>query len=144
MPGERARPGCRFPRPRGKPARTENSQARLNVERAGVGRESAPSYARVHDKILIWRSAAVCDSTSRSNVRTFSRAELFHVPVTSRVAAAGLRYSRAPPDEFRQPLKFSTVQKNFVLHQQSPGRACSPTLVSGFKKGTQFGDIQFL
>jgi len=32
--GERARPGRSFPRPRGKPGRTENSQARLEVERA--------------------------------------------------------------------------------------------------------------
>jgi len=43
---ERARPGRSFPRPRGKPGRTENSQARLDGERAESWARGAPSYAR--------------------------------------------------------------------------------------------------
>jgi len=68
--------------------------------------------------MLYWRSAAALKA-SRSHGQMFSRTGWFHAPVTRQVAAAGLRHSRAPPDKFRQPLKFSTVQKHLVLH---PGK----------------------
>ena len=55
-------------------------------------------------------TAATC-----SNMACKGCVEQLGAAVRSDIAAAGFQHSRAPPDGFRQPLKFSTVQKNIVL-----------------------------
>ena len=57
------------------------------------GKTRMGAYGRTQP---IRRSAAVCDSTSRSNARTFSRVGSLHTPVANHVAAAGFHHSRAP------------------------------------------------
>ena len=79
---------------------------------------------RGRNKILLWRSAAVCDSTSRSNVRTFSRAGLFLAPVAIHVAAAGLRHSRAPP----KGAKFETSNNQYRTPEEARGRSANSLL----------------